>query len=94
MLGETTFSLALWPGASVDAVFSSVRSMLDHSMNYPIRDMDRVEYTNGRLELIGEDGRRVFRHVNVHDDDMMSCFSERDARAFVREFKNAKARLH
>lgn len=77
-----------------DAVFSSVRSVLDHSMNYPIRDMDRVEYTNGRLELYGENGRRVFHRVDVHDEDMMTCFSERDARAFVREFRNAKARIH
>lgn len=75
------------------AVISSVRSMLDHSVQCRIRDIEDVRYRNGRLEIVAENGKHLFRRLEVNDRDVMTAFTESDARAFVRAFKNAKARL-
>jgi len=73
------------------AVLSSVVALLNHSAECSIDDIREVDFRNGRLVLISEDGDRLFESVEVDDDDMMASFSERDARAFVREFRKLKA---
>ena len=75
-------------------VLACVRRLLDHSAECAIRDIDRVEYRDGRLAFITADGRRVMRGVEVDDRDVMGCFSERDARAFADEFRRAKAHAY
>ena len=69
------------------AVLGGVRSLLDHSAECPIRDLRDVDYRKGRLILVTEDGDRVFDDIDVNDEDVMSSFTERDARAFVRARK-------
>ena len=73
------------------AVFASVRSALDHSAECPIRRIRTATYRDGRLEFQTDEGRLVFSSVHINDDeDALSGFSERDARAFVREFWHVK----
>jgi hypothetical protein len=74
-------------------VISSVRSMFDHSVECRIRDLERVDYSGGRLIFTAENGDRVFEKLEVNDRDVMTSFTERDARAFVRAFRAAKSRL-
>ncbi len=74
------------------AVLSGVRSLLDHSAECPIRAIRDVFYRDGRLVVIDEDGDRLFEDVDVHDEDVLEAFSDRDAQAFVREFHRIKSR--
>jgi hypothetical protein len=73
------------------AVLSSVRALLDHSAEVPVRKLRSVEYRDGRLVFTTESGKRIFDDVDVNDRDVMESFSERDALAFVREFRRVKA---
>jgi hypothetical protein len=74
------------------AVFASVRSALDHSTECPIRRIRSVSYRDGRLELVTDRDRLVFSDVHMNEDeDTLSSFSERDALAFVREFRRVKS---
>jgi hypothetical protein len=75
------------------AVIGSVRALLDHSAECPVRELSDVAYRGGRLIFTTEDGDRIFEDVEVHDSDVMGDFSERDAREFVREFRRLKARM-
>ena len=74
------------------AVVAGVSSLLDHSAECPIRDLKDVEYREGRLVFTAQNGGRVYNSVHVNDEDVMSGFSESDARLFVREFRRLKAR--
>jgi hypothetical protein len=73
------------------AVRSSVTTMLKRSVEVPVSEIRDVQYRGGRLVFTGEDGERVFDHVTVNDTDVMTSFSDADARAFVREFRLLKA---
>lgn len=73
------------------AVRSSVATMLKRSVEYPVSEIRDVSYRDGRLVFTGEDGERVFDSVTVNDTDVMTSFSDADARAFVREFRRLKA---
>jgi hypothetical protein len=74
------------------AVLGGVRALLDHSLECPIDELRDVRYRHGRLILITEDGDRIFEDLRVDDQDVLECFSERDAQAFVRAFRVAKER--
>jgi hypothetical protein len=81
-----------WLGAVIaSAVIGTVGDLLDSSFECRLRDLRDVTYEDGRLEFIGRDGRPVFDHTEVCDNDLGSAFSEQDARRFVREFRMAKA---
>jgi hypothetical protein len=73
------------------AVLSGVRALLDHSAVCSIRDLRDVDYRHGRLVFTTEDGERIFDDIDVNGEDVMSGFSDRDARVFVREFRRIKA---
>lgn len=74
------------------AVLGGVRSMLDHSIECPIRELRTVDYRSGRLVIITNDGDRLFEGVDVDDRDVLESFSDHDARAFVAAFQREKAR--
>ena len=80
-------------GAIKTAVIGGVRALLDHSAECPVRELNDVAYRGGRLIFTTEDGDRIFEDVEVDNSDVMSDFSERDAREFVREFRRLKARM-
>ncbi|HTO91916.1 MAG TPA: hypothetical protein VMJ70_12355 [Candidatus Sulfotelmatobacter sp.] len=73
-------------------VLGTVEAMLDHRIECPIRDIDDVQYRNGRLVFITSDNDTIFENIDVHDRNVLEGFSEADARAFVREFKRVKDR--
>ncbi len=74
------------------AVLSTVRSVLDHSAECSVYDLRDVTYEDGHLEFRTTRGRRVFDHLDVDDRDVVGEFSERDARAFVHEFRTLRGR--
>ena len=73
-------------------VIGSVRAMLDHSAECPVREIRDVNYRDGRLVFVTEDGERLFDDLEVNESDVMAAFSEADARHFVREFRRLKSR--
>ncbi len=77
--------------AFMAVVLSGVRALLDHSAECSIRDLRDVDYSDGRLRFTAECGRRLFDDFDVNGRDVLESFSERDARAFVREFHRLKA---
>lgn len=77
--------------AIVTAVTGTVREVLDHSLTCRVSDLRDVSYEGGRLVFIGRNGRSVFGHTRGCNADAERAFSERDAREFVREFRELKA---
>lgn len=75
----------------VAVVTGTVREMLDHSMVCHVRDLQDVRYEDGRLIFIGKHGRAVFCGEDDCDPNGVRAFSERDAQAFVKEFRRVKA---
>lgn len=78
--------------AFVAAVLGGVRAMLDHSAECRIRDLRSVDYRDGELVFVTEDGERVFEDMEINDTEVAGGFSPEDARAFVREFRRLKNR--
>ena len=74
------------------AVLSGMSSLLDHSAEIPLDQVKSVDYRDGRLSIVTYDGKQLFSKTHLHDENVMTSFRERDARAFVREFQRAKAR--
>jgi hypothetical protein len=78
-------------GTAIKAVvFSTVRTMLNHSIQCRIRDVRDVDFRDGSLVFTTENGRTMFQDLDVNDHDVTRSFSESDARAFVREFRRLK----
>ncbi len=73
------------------AVLGGVRRLLDHSAECDLRDVRSVDYRNGRLVILDTAGDRLFEGVEMEDDRVLENFSERDALAFIREFRAAKS---
>lgn len=80
--------------AIVSAVEGTVNGLIDNSVEYRLRDLRDAYYENGRITIVGRDGKRAFRDTNIDHGDVMSSFSEKDARSFVREFKKAKSQSY
>jgi len=76
--------------AIATAVIGTVRELIDNSFTCRLRDLRDVSYEDGRLRLVNRDGELVFGDTELCDTDVMSSFSDRDARAFVREFRRWK----
>ncbi len=74
------------------AVAASLGSILNHSAECPIRDLKDVDYRDGRLVFITNDGRSIFESVEIDDEDALRGFSASDARLFVKEFRRLKGR--
>ena len=79
--------------AVMAVVLSSVRTLLDHSAECPIRELRDVQYRHGRLVFITEDGDHLFEGLDLNDRDVTESFPEQDARRFVAEFQRAKRLL-
>lgn len=78
--------------AIVAAVTGTVRELLDHSFVCRVRDLRDVSYEDGCLAFTGRNGKAVFvDESDGGDSDPKCAFSERDACAFVQEFRRVKA---
>jgi len=75
------------------AVYSSVSSLLSGSIEYPVRELRDVRYEKDRLVFVTRDGGRTFDHIDINGHEVTENVREADARAFVREFHRAQARL-
>jgi hypothetical protein len=73
-------------------VLSSVGSLLDHSVECPLREIEDVEYRDGRLVLVTFDGDHLFEGVDINDHEVLESFSDQDARTFLREYRRARSR--
>ncbi len=73
-------------------VVAGVRVLLKHSAECPVRELRDVGYHAGRLEFVSRTGDRVFDGLEMNDRDLAEAFPEREAQAFVREFRRLKLR--
>jgi hypothetical protein len=76
--------------AIATVVIGTVRELIDNSFTCRLRDLRDVSYEDGRLRMVDRDGQLVFGDAEIGDTDVMCAFSDRDARAFVREFRRWK----
>jgi hypothetical protein len=72
-------------------VLSTVREVLNHSAEVDIRDIRSVDYRDGELVLKARNGHRIFARADIDNDNVMSEFSDSDARAFVNELRQRMA---
>ena len=73
------------------AVLAGVRVLLKHSAECLVRELRDVDYRNDTLVFVTRDGDRVFDGLEVNNGELLGSFPEREARAFVREFRRLKA---
>lgn len=63
-----------------------VREILDHALVYPVLEIGRAEYVDGRLVLEDQEGEPLF-DITVEDRDIMADFRERESRVFARKIR-------
>jgi hypothetical protein len=78
--------------AIASAVIGTVQELIDDSFSCCLHDVRDVSYEDGRLRLIGRNGKPLFEDADMCDTDVLASFSERDALRFVREFRRIKGR--
>ena len=76
-------------------VKSTVASALNHEMRYSVTDVERVQYTGGKIEMYWKDGSRMklFENTKQKDRPVSETFSEADAKQFIAAFDAKKAAL-
>lgn len=74
------------------AVLTSVLALLNHSAECDIRDIASADYRSGELILTARNGKRIFGHADIDDENIMRDFSESDARVFVQELRRRMVR--
>ena len=72
---------------------TAARSMLNHSIEYPLSEIRSADYRNGELILVTRDGDRLFADTDVNDRDVMRSFSPDQARAFVAQLNRVKRQI-
>jgi hypothetical protein len=83
-------------GASIEKmVKSTVASALNHEMRYSVADVERVQYTGGKIEMYWKDGSRMklFENTKQNNKPVSETFSEADAKLFIAAFDAKKAAL-
>jgi hypothetical protein len=66
-----------------------LRALLDRAMVYDLSDVGDVRYEHGEIVFENRRGERVFGDFNVHGEQVMASFDEREARAFVAHLKRS-----
>lgn len=64
-------------------ISSGVRSLLDHAVSVPLREIKEVYYSDGTLHVIHYDEGEIFDDLDVDGKKVMEDFSRRDALDFV-----------
>jgi hypothetical protein len=74
-------------------VKSTVASALNHEMRYSVADVERVQYTGGKIEMYWKDGSRMklFENTKQNNKPVSETFSESDAKQFIAAFDAKKA---
>lgn len=68
------------------ALRGGAAALLDHAVLYPVTEIERAAYEDGRLILEGRDGDELF-DIEVDGRDIMEDFSAGDARGLVRRLQ-------
>ncbi len=66
---------------------SGLRTLLDHSLQIPISDLEEVIYQDGALQMITKDNRVLFDDVDVGGTTIIRDFKEEDALRFMSELE-------
>lgn len=66
---------------------AGVRELMDNAIAYPISEIGRAEYEDGRLVIEDLDGEALF-DITANDRDIMTDFREQNARRFARELRD------
>ena len=77
-------------GVIKGAILGGVRAFLDHSLECPIEDLRDVRYRDGTLVLLANNGDHLLEDLTINGCKVLESLSERDALAFVREFRRVK----
>jgi len=72
---------------------AAVGSLFDHGIAYHLRDLRDAKYDDGRLQLIGANGKEIFRDTEINNTSLMESFRPADARAFAAQALAAKRRM-
>lgn len=75
-----------------EAVLTTVRTALNHSAECDLRDIESADYQDGQIIITTRGGERLFSHADIDHEAVMTNFSERDAREFVKELRKRIAR--
>jgi hypothetical protein len=62
---------------------AGVKVAVGKSVEYPLAHIRSVAVKNGLLEILGDDGKRVFNEVKVNGTDVFRNFSATDAARFA-----------
>ncbi len=70
-----------------DAVLTTVRTALNHSAECDLRDIESADFEDGEIIITTRSGERMFSHADIDHEEVMTNFSERDAREFVKQLR-------
>ena len=71
----------------------SVKSLLDHGIEYNLRYLKQARVDKGVLVLEDKEGKHIFEGVDVNDEKVMTTFSESDAKSFALRVNRAIAAM-
>ena len=74
-----------------DLVVAGVKLAVGKSIEYPIKSIRVLDYSNGALRVIGADNKPVFTELKVNGTDVLRDFSPADVARFASAFRAAKA---
>lgn len=73
-----------------EAVRGSLNIVFRRAMAFPLEEFRDVRYRDGRLEIVGREGKLLFDDMEINDERVMESFRERDARAFAEAFRRVR----
>ena len=71
----------------------SIVTMLDHGVEYSLRDLKEARVVEGKLVLESKSGERIFESVQINDNKVLETFSEKEARRFAKRVNEARKAL-
>jgi hypothetical protein len=75
------------------ALAGAVTTMMDHGIEYSLRDLKEARVDKGVLVLESKSGNRVFGSVSVNDRNVIETFREVDARRFAKRVNDAATKV-
>jgi hypothetical protein len=75
------------------ALAGAVTNMLDHGIEYDLRDLKNARVENGVLVLENNAGEKIFQEVNVNNQKVLETFSAANATAFAKRVNAAAAKV-
>lgn len=73
-----------------EMLVSSIRTLMNKSISFPVTYVRSAELVDGALVLTGDDGKPLFSNVKVDGEDVMRDFAIGDAARFVNALRASK----